>query len=181
MNESYEDINERVREEWTEGTDGFDRVRDVMRNATESMTASEVAEIAEVSPNTARKYLNRLVEMSRVHTEKSGKTTLYRWDESAEKMDRVRSLSRKHSKEEIEDSIREMRAKIHDYREEYGCEEPEDLVVGMDEGEGSEVWNTVSDWKTTRRNLAVAKTALAFKQVLTHSEDEEVQSEGVPS
>ena len=96
-------------------------------------------------------------------------------------MERVRSLNQGYTKDEIEERIREMTSEIREYREEYGCEEPEDLVVGMDKGEGSEVWNTVSDWKTTRRNLAVAKTALAFKQVLAHSEEEEVRSEGVPS
>jgi DNA-binding transcriptional ArsR family regulator len=181
MEEKYEGINKHVRERWTEETDGFERVRDVMRNATEPMTASEVAEIAEVSPNTARKYLNRLAEMNQIRAEESGKTTLYGWDSSAEKMERVRSLSQKYTKEEIEERIREMTSEIHEYREEYGCEEPEDLVIEMDEGEESELWNVISDWKTTRRNLAIAKTALAFKGVLERSEDEELPSEGVPS
>jgi DNA-binding transcriptional ArsR family regulator len=171
MDESCKDINSRVRERWTEETDGFERVGDVMRNSTEPMTASEVAEIAEVSPNTARKYLNRLAEMNQVRTEESGKTTLYEWDSSAEKMERVRSLSQKHTKEKIEERIREMASEIHEYREEYGCEEPEDLVIEMDESEESEAWTVVSDWKTTRRNLAIAKTALAFKRVLELSED----------
>jgi 2',3'-cyclic-nucleotide 2'-phosphodiesterase (5'-nucleotidase family) len=112
--------------------------------------------------------------MNQIRAEESGKTTLYEWDSSAEKMERVRRLSQKYTKNEIEERIREMTSEIHEYREEYGCENPEDLVIEMDEGEESELWNVISDWKTTRRNLAIAKTALAFKGVLERSEDEEL-------
>jgi DNA-binding transcriptional ArsR family regulator len=167
-----ENINDRVRREWIDETDGFDRIRDVMRNATESLTASEVAERAEVSTNTARKHLNRLAEMKRIGTEERGNTTLYFRDESRERMERVREISRKYTEKEIEERIRGMTDEIREYRGAHGCEEPEDLVVGMDEEMDSGVWDTVSDWKTTRTNLAVAKAALAFKRVPARSEDE---------
>jgi len=167
-----EDINDAVRREWKEDTDGFDRIRDVMRNATEPLTASDVAERAEVSANTARKHLNRLAEMNQIMMDERGNTTLYFRDESREKIERVRKISRKYTEGEIQERIREMTSEIHGYREEYGCEEPEDLVVGMDEDTNSEVWDTVSDWKTTHTNLAIAKAALAFKRVPARSEDE---------
>mgnify|MGYP000072968617 CR=1 FL=1 len=166
------DINERVRREWIDETDGFDRIRDVMRNATEPLTASEVADRAEVSANTARKHLDRLADMNRIGTDRRGNTTVYFRDESREKMERVRKISRKYTEDEIQERIRSMTAEIHGYRQEHGCEEPEDLVVGMDEETDSEVWDTVSDWKTTRTNLAIAKAALAFKRVPARSEDE---------
>ena len=167
-----EDINDAVRREWIDETDGFDRIRDVMRNATEFLTASEVAERAEVSTNTARKNLKRLAEMKRIGTEERGNATLYFRDESREKMERVREISRNYTEEEIEESIRGMTDEIREYREIHGCEEPEDIVVEMDEETDSEVWDVVSDWKTTRTNLAVAKAALAFKRVPARSEDE---------
>jgi len=171
MTEAHEDINNAVRREWEEDTDGFDRVRDVMRNSTEAKKASEVAETAEVSPNTARKHLDRLADMNRVRVEEKGRTKLYAWDESAEKMELVREISRKYSSAEIEERVREMTSEIHGYREEHGCEEPEDLVVQTKEDTASELWKDVSEWKTIRTNLAVAKAALAFKQVLARSED----------
>lgn len=173
MTEVHEDINDAVRREWKEDTDGFDRVRDVIRNSTEAKKASEVAEIAEVSPNTARKHLDRLAEMNRVHVEEKGRTRLYVWDESAEKMERVREISRRYSSAEIEERIREMTSKIGGYRQEHECEEPEDLVVQTEEDTSSELWNDVSEWKTTLTNLAVAKAALAFKRVLARSEDDD--------
>jgi DNA-binding transcriptional ArsR family regulator len=166
-----EDINDAVRREWIEETDGFDRIRDVMRNATEPLTASDVAERAEVSANTARKHLDRLAEMNRIGTDERGNTKLYFRDESREKIERVRKISRKYTEEEIQERIREMTSEIHDYREGYGCEEPEDLVVGADEDTDSEVWEIISEWKTTRANLAVAKAALAFKRVPARSGD----------
>ena len=159
------DINDAVRSEWIDETDGFDRVRDVMRNATEPLTASEVAEGAEVSTNTARKHLNRLAEMNQIGTDERGNTTLYFRDESREKMERVREISQKYTEDEIQERIREMTDEIHEYREKHGREEPEELVVEMDEDTDTEVWNVVSKWKTTRANLAVAKAALAFKRV----------------
>jgi len=166
------DINDAVRSEWIDETDGFDRVRDVMRNATEPLTASEVAEGAEVSTNTARKHLNRLAEMNQIGTDERGNTTLYFRDELREKMERVREISQKYTEDEIQERIREMTDEIHEYREKHGREEPEELVVRMDEDTDSEVWDVVSEWKTTRANLAVAKTALAFKRVPVLSEDE---------
>ena len=159
------DINDAVRSEWIDETDGFDRVRDVMRNATEPLTASEVAEGAEVSTNTARKHLNRLAEMNQIGTDERGNTTLYFRDELREKMERVREISQKYTEDEIQERIREMTDEIHEYREKHGREEPEELVVEMDEDTDTEVWNVVSKWKTTRANLAVAKAALAFKRV----------------
>ena len=165
------DINQRVRSEWIDETDGFDRIRDVMRNATEPLTASEVAERAEVSTNTSRKHLNRLADMNRIGTDQRGNTTLYFRDESRETMERVRKISQSYTEEEIQKRIRGMTDEIHEYREAHGCEEPEDLVVEMDEDADTELWNVVSDWKTTRSNLAVAKAALAFKRVPKSSEE----------
>ena len=80
MNERYTQINERVRREWKEENDGLDRVYDVMRNSTENVTALEVAEKADVSPSTARKYLGHLAEMNRVTVDKEGGTHHYSWD-----------------------------------------------------------------------------------------------------
>jgi hypothetical protein len=110
--------------------------------------------------------------MKRIGTEERGNTTLYFRDESRERMERVREISRKYTEKEIEERIRGMTDEIREYRGAHGCEEPEDLVVGMDEEMDSGVWDTVSDWKTTRTNLAVAKAALAFKRVPARSEDE---------
>lgn len=171
------DINERVRSEWIDETDGFDRVRDVMRNATEPLTASEAADKAEVSENTARKYLNRLADMNHLTTDKRGKTKTYYRDESIERMERVREISQKYTEEEIQERIREMTDEIHEYRKKHGCEEPEGIVVGMGEDADTEVWNVVADWKTTRANLAVAKAALAFKRVPARSGDDGPRAE----
>ncbi|MDZ7687997.1 MAG: ArsR family transcriptional regulator [Halobacteriales archaeon] len=172
-----ENINERVRSEWIDETDGFDRVRDVMRNTTEPLTAHEVADSAKVSTNTARKHLDRLADMNQIGTDERGNTTLYFRDESRERMERVREISRKYTEEEIEERIRGMTDEIHEYREKYGCEEPEDLVVEMDEDADTELWNAIADWKTTRANLAVAKAALAFKRVPARSGDDGPRAE----
>ncbi|XGI82722.1 hypothetical protein ACEU6E_05400 [Halorutilales archaeon Cl-col2-1] len=174
MPQDTEDINERVKREWSESTDGFERVRDVIRNSRDKMKAKQVAETADVSPNTARKYLGRLHEMNEVQIDERGGAKLYRWDESSEKMRRVRNISSSYSRDEIEDRIREMRSEIHEYREEYGVETPEDLIIQMDERENEgemDIPTVVSEWRTKRENLAIAKTALAFKQVLTFSDE----------
>ena len=56
-----------------------------------------------------------------------------------------------------------MKARIRSFEDEYGATSPDELVETL-EPDDEDGWDDLSRWKTTRRNLAFAKTALSFKE-----------------
>lgn len=152
------DVNEQVKSEWKAETTARERVREVLLETTEYATASEIADRALVSEPTARKFLDELVEDSVGVTERDSRTTTYKRHEHRLVHDRIDELRREHSRGELLDAIREMNERIREFRETYGVESPEGLAVELDPGE--EGWADVGRWRSTRKNLALAKAAL---------------------
>lgn len=157
------DVNEAATEQWLETTDGFERVQSVLRQTREPTRVAEIAERAHVSETTARKHLTRLADLGAATTRQDGRTTLYERNEEYHLIRRVQELQREHTRGELFDGIREMKADIREYRERYGVEDPEELALDLN-GEETEAWDTISEWEGTRRNLALAQTALSYKR-----------------
>jgi DNA-binding transcriptional ArsR family regulator len=159
------DPNAAAIEAWTEDSDGFDRVEAVVRRTHEPRSAAEIAESAHVSESTARKHLQRLADLGLALATQEGRVTRYERDDDHYLLERVRDLQRTQTREVLLESIEEMRAEIEDYRREYGVEAPEDLALDDETAEGSaDPWSDVTDWATIREHLAIARTALAYKQ-----------------
>ena len=158
------DINGVVTESWVEDTDGFDRVKTVLRQTTEPKSANDISKTAEVTDKTAKKHLERLVELNVAEKHSSGSADLYRrnrdWYVNKE-IDRLRQDS---SHKEIKEGIEKMLDEISGYREKYGVETPEDLLVELSPEDGREAWLDLSEWETTERNLAIAKAAVRFEE-----------------
>jgi predicted ArsR family transcriptional regulator len=153
------DVNDRARERWRAETDGFDRVRSVLATAGDPVSAADVAADALVTEKTARKHLERLVELGFAASEQDGRTTRYRRDRDDEVSRRVRELAAEHSRSELLAGIERMREELAAYRERFDAETPEEYVLDSD---GSEDWTALHDWEGTRRNLALAQAALAY-------------------
>lgn len=157
------DVNEAATERWIETTDGFERVRSVLRQTREPTPVKGIATRAHVSETTARKHLNRLADLGAAATTREGRTTLYERDEEHHIIQRVQDLQREHTRQELLDGIREMKSTIREYRNTYDVDSPEELALDLETDE-SDPWNAVSEWEGTRRNLALAETALSYKQ-----------------
>lgn len=157
------DVNEAATETWVESTDGFERVRAVLRSTRDPASAAEIAEQAHVSETTARKHLGTLAELEVAATTRDGRTTLFARNEEYHLVRRVQKLQREHSRRELADAIEEMKAEIRDLRERYGVESPEELAIELDAD--AEGWDDRSRWEATRRNLALAQTALSYRNV----------------
>lgn len=154
--------NERAREEWRERTDGFERVRATVERTREPATASEIGDRALVSEKTARKYLDRLVDLGVATAETDGRTTRYARDADALVARRVRELRRGHTDAELLDAIEDVRAEIERYREHHGVDSPEELAALLDPGTADDAWRDLSEWRTAERNLALAQAAVSF-------------------
>ncbi|WP_290809910.1 ArsR family transcriptional regulator [Halovivax sp.] len=152
------DINERVVEEWTSSTTARARVKEVLRETTEHETAAGIAERARASEPTTRKYLEEFVEEGFAVSERKGRTTRYKRDEGRLVDRRIEELRSTHSRRDLLEGIREMTESIDEFRDRYGVESPEDLALELEPGD--EGWADVGRWRSTRRNLAIAKAAL---------------------
>lgn len=159
-------LNERAREEWIERTDGFERVRTTLETTTEPASASDIAERAAVSEKTARKYLQRMVDLGVAETEQDGRTTLYHRDAANQVFRRIDELLADHTRQELVDAIQQMREEVLDYRRAHGVDTAEELAVSLSSGDPDGAWHALSEWRTVERNLAIAQAALAVERAV---------------
>jgi hypothetical protein len=78
-------------------------------------------------------------------------------------MSRIRELREETDRSELLDGIKEMKAEIRLYEDRYDVVSPEELAQQLDADE-TDGWEDLTAWRTTRQNLAVAQTALAYDE-----------------
>lgn len=160
---TFEDVNERAKEDWKRDTSPFDRVRSVMRTAHEPMTAATVAEKALTSEQTARKHLRSLVEHGYVTETASpdSKATLYRRASDSLALEQARRILEETDAETLSTRVLEMREQLREYGEQFEANSPDEAVRAHADIDPE----TLLEWRTTRRNLAFAEVALALSGV----------------
>ncbi|ESS08890.1 MAG: hypothetical protein A07HN63_01097, partial [uncultured archaeon A07HN63] len=157
------DVNEVVVEEWVDQTTPFERVHEVIRQVYDPLSAAEIADRARVSPTTARKHLRTLVNTGEVVTSQEEQTTQYHRSETAIVTEHAQSLLAERTPEEIASGIAEMKAQIQVWRDEYDVGSPEEFARELDvEDADSDHGALLTEWQTTRRNLALAEATLAI-------------------
>lgn len=151
-------INDHVVTEWTAVTTARQRVKEVLEETTTYSKVSTIAAQARVSEPTTRKYLTELAEEGVGVAEQGGRTTQYKRNQSQLVDRRIEELRTTCSHQELVEGIQQMTESIREFRETYGVECPADLVVELEAGD--EGWQDVGQWRSTRRNLAIAKAAI---------------------
>lgn len=155
-------VVESAREEWRTSTTALERVRQLVEQTTEPVTAAEMADRALVSEPTARKHLESLVEVGVAESIEDGRATTYRRDEDSILYRRIRDLATEHPREELIDRIGSLKQQISEYRASYDAESPTELAAKLEEGTESEEWKVVSEWQTAERNLYVVQAAVNY-------------------
>jgi len=165
----YADINEAVGNEWEAETTPYERVREVVSHRYTPAAAAAVAADARTSPKTARKHLQSLADAGFVTTEPGENgATLYRRSPESLVVEQAADILDRMTVDELRSRVTEMREEIAALQAEYGVDSPDDLAVEQAnrtlEGEQSAVdidQETLTQWQTTRRNLAFASAALS--------------------
>jgi DNA-binding MarR family transcriptional regulator len=161
----HRDVNDVVEEEWIEETTPFERVYEIIRTTYNPASAGEIADRARVSATTARKHLRTLESAGEVTTSQDGQTTCYRRSETAIVTEHAQSLLAELSPEEIASGIADMKTQIQEWREEYGVDSPEEFARERDVDDvDSDYGALLTEWQTTRRNLALAQATLAIAE-----------------
>ena len=163
MTETWEDVNEHVKQEWKDDTTPFERVYEIVEQTHEGESAAEIADRALVSEPTARRHCTTLVNTGFAETNRDGQTTLYQRNSDRILMSRIRELQTEADRTELLEGIKEMKSEIRRYEDRYDVVSPDELAQKLDADE-TDGWNDVTAWRTTKQNLAVAHAALAYDE-----------------
>jgi len=156
----YDDLNEFVEADWSEGTTARQRVREVIVRATTLHSAAEVAELADVSEPTARKKLNYLVDEGSALAESTANGCVYRRDPDWYRIRRIRKLAQK-PQTALETTVQRLEREITGYKEKYGEVDPEELILS-DAPLDDEAWEDVAHWRTASVDRKYLRLALQY-------------------
>lgn len=156
----YEDINEFVEADWSESTTARQRVKDVIARATSPRSATEVADLADVSPPTARDELNQLAQEGTVLAESTDNGNVYQRDPDWYRITRIRKLSEKPQRA-LETALQQLEQEIEGYKETHGVDDPEELILS-DDPLDEETWEDISHWRTATVDREYVRIALQY-------------------
>lgn len=103
------------------------RIRAIAMTVNEPKNAGEIAEVADVSRNTAAKYLAQLAEDDVLIAETRGRETTYRPDPVTQYFGQLRELTAAHTKEELTRELDAIQEDIERFRSTYGVDRPDEL------------------------------------------------------
>lgn len=150
---------------WPEDADTFDRVYDVALGLTTATSYADVADLAECSPNAAKKHLDRLTEMGVVRADTDSRPTRYSRNDGYLEWQEASRIARELTIDEIVERVRDLEAERAGYEERFDATDPDDVsVVAADHGAVHERMATVSDWQAIDRDIRLYELARQLAQ-----------------
>lgn len=149
---------------WTDQS-AADQVRWVAELLGEPRTANRVAEEADVSPSTARKYLERLTDDRRLQRVDRGERTLYAPDRVSPYLDEVREAYDAHTADERSAALNEVREQLAAWRDEFDVTSPNELratVAEVDPQAAERRREIALEWEHLAARQEVLKDALGL-------------------
>lgn len=160
MTDDPADVNERVTEEWKADTSPGERVRTVMKRTYDPQSVATIAERALTSETTARKHLDVLAEDGFVAAvsppDKRG--TWYKRAPRSVVLERAQQILDSVDVETLSARVTELRETVREFEEQTGAESPRAAAIDDVELDVA----AVTEWQTARRNLKLARAALAL-------------------
>jgi predicted ArsR family transcriptional regulator len=154
------DVNERVTEEWQADTTPGERVRTVMKRTYDPQSVTKIAERALTSETTARKHLDILADDGYVEavSRPGERGTWYGRAPRSVVLERAQQMLDSVDVETLSARVAELRETVREFEEQTGAESPRAAAVddaGLDA-------TAMTEWQTARRNLKLARAALAL-------------------
>jgi len=154
------DVNERVTEEWKADTTPGERVRTVIKRTYDPQSVATIAERALTSETTARKHLGILTEDGFVEavSPPGERGTWYKRAPRSVVLERAQQILDSIDIETLSARVAELRETVREFEERTGAESPSAAAVADAELDAA----AVTEWQTARRNLKLARAALAL-------------------
>jgi len=162
-------------ETWKEHTSAFDRVRSVAETVSQPRSAATIADEALVAENTARKHLERLVDMHvLLKTDREG-TALYTPDPLYQRVQTLRELLEEYDHDGLIELKTGLQERIETWSDEYDVDTPDALrerAAATSRAERTKaIRETASDWELTAYRLGLVEEAI--ENYATYTRDNE--------
>ncbi|WP_266080735.1 DUF7342 family protein [Haladaptatus caseinilyticus] len=157
---------------WPDGMDGAERVQHVAATRTAPRNASWIAEEADVSRDTAVKYLTRLVEQGELTAVETDAGTCYKPDGVTQFLREVRQLAENNSMDDLTAELHAIGDEIDSWQATYDVDSLDDLrrSLGNDELGGEERrerQEIVEEWEYNIEIREALQLAISLKSSLT--------------
>jgi len=154
-----ESVTDRSR--WQEGTDTFGRVYDVVLGLTSPTAYTDIAELADCSPNAAKKHLNRLAEMGIARANRGNRPATYERNDGYLEWQDASRIAADLSVEEIVDRVATLEERRSDYEDRFETTDPNTVSVfeAADHETIHDRMTAVSEWKGVIRDIRLYELA----------------------
>jgi DNA-binding transcriptional ArsR family regulator len=160
-NEPLDDLRRR----WHRGADTFDRVYAAVLGVASPTPYTEIADVANCSPNAAKKHLDRLAEMGIVDADRESRPARYERNEGYLEWQDASRIARELSVEEIIDRVRTLEAERDAFEERFGETDPTAVsVFDRDAAADHERMAAVSEWSGIDRAIRLYELARQLAQ-----------------
>lgn len=150
---------------WQAGADTFERVYDVILGITSPTSAADIADLADCSPNAAKKHLDRLAEMGIVEADRASRPTRYTRDEGYLEWQEASRIARELSTDEIIERVQALEAEQEEYEEQFGTTDP--TTISVLDGNHDAIHDrmrAVSEWQGIIRDIRLYELARQLAQ-----------------
>ena len=157
---------EETQRRWQTGTDTFGRVYDVVLGITSPTPYTDIAELADCSPNAAKKHLDRLVEMGIARANRDSRPATYERHGGYLEWQDASRIATELSVEAIIDRVEALESQRADYEEKFGTTDPTDVSVFDHEDHNTihERMTAVSEWQGVIRDIRLYELARQLSQ-----------------
>ena len=153
------------RPDWPDDADTFDRVYDVALGLTKLTSYGDVADLADCSPNAAKKHLDRLTEMGIVRADTEARPAHYERNDGYLEWQEASRIARELTTDEIVDRVRNLEAERARYEERFDATDPDTVSVFDDDHETvHERMVAVSEWQGINRDIRLYELARQLAQ-----------------
>ncbi len=154
------------RPRWQAGTDTFGRVYSVALGLTSPKPATRVATLADCSPNTAKKHLDRLTEIGLVRANRENRPATYERNEGYLEWQEANQIAAGLSVDEIIDRVAALEQRRTEYETRFGTSDPATVSVfeAPDHESIHERMAAVSEWQGVIRDIRLYELARQLSQ-----------------
>lgn len=146
---------------WQSGTDTFGRVYETVLGVTELTPYADIAEVADCSPNAAKKHLDRLVGMGIVRGDTEAEPARYARDDGYFEWQEAKRIAAELTVTEIIGRVEALEEKDDEYADRFDAADPGSVPVfdREDHDEVHERMREVSDWHRVQRDIRLYELA----------------------
>lgn len=149
------------RSRWQGGTDTFGRVYSVVLGLTSPTAYPDIAELADCSPNAAKKHLDRLAKMGIARANRENRPVTYERNDGYLEWQEASQIAADLSVEEIVNRVAALEEQRAEYETQFETTDPNTVSVfdDADHERVHERMNAVSEWKGVVRDIRLYELA----------------------